>query len=184
MSNLFNQKSFYLSVTFGILCFLSCGEEMKKTKKVIYQGPASEQYDVELNFTDSARTVLKLITPVQLTLENQNKIYPKKVEIFFHERSTGMLTATMTGDSAKYLKTENIYLVTGHVVIKTQKNETLKTDEITWKIDKKIITTDKPVELETPKEKLYGTGMDANQDFTQYTLRNPRGTVQVDNFPQ
>jgi LPS export ABC transporter protein LptC len=69
-------------------------------------------------------------------------------------------------------------------VIKTQKNETLKTDEITWKIDKKIITTDKPVELETPKEKLYGTGMDANQDFTQYTLRNPRGTVQVDNFPQ
>jgi hypothetical protein len=41
--------------------------------------------------------------------------------------------------------------------------------------------TDKPVKIITPEQTLYGDGLEANEDFSAYTIKNIKGTLRVDN---
>lgn len=71
-----------------------------------------------------------------------------------------------------------MYRVIGNVkVVNTVKQERLLTDELTWNPNTKKIYTEKPVTVENQLsgEQLKGIGLDANQDFTQYSIRRPTG---------
>ena len=174
----------FLSILYLALGFSSCKREEEKKKVQVYKGPLSELDSINMTFSDSARLVIRMTTAKQLALENEDRVYPKEVKLFFYDK-LGNVTTNLRGDSARYFKSTNLYKIYKHVVIvNSLKGETLRTDELTWNPDKKKIYTDKPVDMQTPKETLHGTGMDANQDFSEYTVRNPRGVVSVENIPQ
>ena len=68
----------------------------------------------------------------------------------------------------------------GNVLINDKiKNQNLTTTELIWSPDKKIIYTNQPVDLNTPTQVLHGMGMQANQDFTQYSLGRSNGVINV-----
>ena len=62
-------------------------------------------------------------------------------------------------------------------MINTAKQERLLTDELTWNPQTQKVYTDKRVVVENQitGERLNGLGLDANQDFTQYSIRKPTG---------
>lgn len=164
--------------------FIACREEEKPTIKQEYKGPVSELYGVNLSFSDSAKLVVRMSTEAQLTLASQDKVYPKEVRVFFFDKN-GNNTTTLRGDSARFIKAKNQYHLMGRVLINNQvKHETLETDEMYWSPDTRKIYTDKPVDVKTPEQVLHGVGMDANQDFTEYTLRKVNGVVSVKTLPQ
>jgi LPS export ABC transporter protein LptC len=97
----------------------------------------------------------------------------------------GNNTTKLRGDSAIYLKANNLYRVMGRVEINNQvKNETLATDELFWSPDSKKIYSNKAVDIKTPDQVIHGMGMDSNQDFTEYTIRKVNGVVSVKSLPQ
>ncbi|WP_044173145.1 LPS export ABC transporter periplasmic protein LptC [Flectobacillus major] len=175
----------YLLLPFWALVLLSaCRKEEKVSKREIYNGPISELHGINMSYTDSARVVVKMSTETQLTLQNEDKVYPKEVRIFFFDKM-GNNTTTLRGDSARFVRAKNLYHIMGRVLINNQvKHETLQTDELFWNPDFKKVYTDKPVDVTTPEQVLHGVGMDANQDFTEYTLRKVKGVVRVNNMPQ
>jgi len=60
-------------------------------------------------------------------------------------------------------------------VINLEKHQQLNTEELFWKPDTKKIFTDKFVTITDHEDVLYGTGLPANQDLSDYHLKNTSG---------
>ncbi|WP_461102229.1 LPS export ABC transporter periplasmic protein LptC [Spirosoma koreense] len=164
------------------LFFVAC-EQAKQVKKVEpYAGPIEEINDVKLLYSEAAVIKVRLTTAKQLRYSNENRTYPKPVNIVFYG-PTGEEATTLRSDSGRYNKAKDLYTVMGHVVVvNKQKQEKLLTPELTWNPVTKKVYTDKQVTVlsEATGEKLYGMGLDANQDFTQYSIRKPTGVFNVE----
>jgi len=167
------------------LCLLtSCDEDKKVVKKEAYKGPISEVYGIDMTYSDSARLVVRMTTDVQLTMASEDKIFPKEIRIFFFDKF-GNNTTKLRGDSARFIRSKNLYRVMGRVQIDNQiKHELLETPELFWNPETKKIYTDKHVDIKTPDQVLHGMGMDSNQDFTDYTIRKVTGVVSVKSLPE
>jgi LPS export ABC transporter protein LptC len=163
----------------------SCGEP-KTTKKVEpYKGPIEEINDVKLLYSEAAKVKVKLTTAKQFRYLNDNRKYPKPVNIVFYGPN-GEEATSIVSDSGRYDKAKDLYTVMGHVVvINKQKQEKLLTPELNWNPVTKKVFTEKQVTIisQLTGEKLYGLGLDANQDFTQYSIRKPTGVFNVEGGP-
>ncbi|MFD2572760.1 LPS export ABC transporter periplasmic protein LptC [Spirosoma soli] len=169
------------------LCALLMGcEESKQVKKVQpYKGPVEEINDVKLLYSEAAMLKVRLTTPKQFRYENDNRRYPKPVNIVFYGPA-GEEVTTLRSDSGRYDKAKDLYTVMGHVVvINKQKQEKLLTSELNWNPVSKKVFTDKQVAVlsQLTGEKLYGLGLDANQDFSQYSIRKPTGIFNMEGGP-
>ncbi|MGV3503053.1 MAG: LPS export ABC transporter periplasmic protein LptC [Adhaeribacter sp.] len=144
-------------------------------KKVVYKGPIAETTNVSTLYSDSARLQIKLSAPLQLQYENQDGIYPKGIHMTFYDRK-GQVTNTVRANYGKYDKKKDQYFVRGNVVLDNAvKKETLRTEELYWEKNTRKIHTDKFVTIETETDILKGTGLTANQDFSDYEILNPSG---------
>jgi len=178
------KKTFHypLVIIHFTVLFVAC-EGPKTTKKVKpYNGPIEEINDVKLLYSEAAMLKVRLTTPKQFRYVNDNRTYPKPVNIVFYG-PTGEEVTTLRSDSGRYDKAKDIYVVMGNVVvINKQKQEKLLTPELTWNPATKKVYTDKRVTVLSQQtgEKLYGLGLDANQDFSQYSIRKPTGVFNVE----
>lgn len=162
---------------------LSACEEKKQIRKVNpYSGPIEEINDVKLLYSEAAKLKVKLTTAKQFRYTNENRRYPKPVNIVFYS-PTGEEITTIRSDSGRYDKAKDVYVVMGNVVVvNKQKQEKLLTPELNWKPQTKKVFTDKRVTILSQQtgEKLYGIGLDANQDFSQYSIRKPTGIFNME----
>lgn len=163
-----------------------CAEETKVKKKIEpYQGPIEEISNVQMLYSEAALLKVRLTTPRQLRYQNDNRKYPQTVNISFYGPA-GEEVTTLRSDSGRYDKAKDLYTVMGHVVvINKQKHEKLLSNELNWKPNTKKIYTDKRVTIlsQATGEKLYGLGLDASQDFSQYSIRHPTGVFNVEAGP-
>ncbi|AUD01583.1 LPS export ABC transporter periplasmic protein LptC [Spirosoma pollinicola] len=178
------RTGFYSSFIILNLSFLLLACEEKKQVKNVnpYSGPIEEINDVKLFYSEAAKLKVKLITAKQFRYLNDNRRYPKPVNISFYS-PTGEEITTIRSDSGRYDKAKDLYTVMGNVVvINKQKQEKLLTPELNWKPTTKKVFTDKRVTVlsQLTGEKLYGIGLDANQDFSQYSIRKPTGVFNVE----
>jgi len=166
-----------------ILLFLTSCEEPKASKTPQrYKGPIEVINDVKLLYSEDAKLKVKLTTAKQLRYENDNRKYPKQVDIIFYD-PTGQAITTIRSDSGRYDKAKNLYTVMGHVVVvNKQKQERLLTPVLNWNpVTKKVFTESRVTVIsQLTGEKLYGLGLDANQDFTNYRVRKPTGVFNVE----
>lgn len=161
------------------MLLVACQEKAIQ-KEIKYTGPSLEVENIDMSYGDSARVMVKMKTALEIDLQNQDKIYPKEVRLFFYEPENGQESTTVRSDSGHYYKNENKYVLMGNVLIVDKlKNQTMTTTELIWTPDKKIIYTLKPVDLHTPTQTLHGMGLTANQDFTQYALGASSGVLNI-----
>ncbi|GAB4046885.1 LPS export ABC transporter periplasmic protein LptC [Spirosoma litoris] len=177
------RKSFYYSllIIHCSLILLACGERKQIKKVEPYSGPIEEINDVKLLYSEAALLKVKLTTAKQLRYLNENRRYPNPVNISFFNPMGDEIT-TIRSDSGRYDKAKDIYVVMGNVVvINKQKQEKLLTPELTWSPPSKKVYTDKRVTIlsQLTGEKLYGMGLDANQDFSKYAIRKVTGVFNV-----
>ena len=60
------------------------------------------------------------------------------------------------------------------------KEEILNTEHLIWLQKEEKIYTEEFVKITTPDEIIYGDGLEANQQFTKYRIKNIKGTIAVD----
>lgn len=172
--------------TLVLSTLLTACEEPKQAKKVEpYNGPIEQINDVKLLYSEAAQLKVRLTTARQWRYANDNRKYPKPVNIVFYGPA-GEEVTTLRSDSGRYDKAKDLYTVMGNVVvINKQKQEKLLTPELNWNPITKKVFTEKRVKIisQLTGENLYGVGLDANQDFTNYKIRKPTGVFNVEGGP-
>ncbi len=169
-----------------LLCFgaflFACTEEKKK-EEVRYVGPIVEVDNLNIMHSDSGLVKVKMTTAKQLRYETGDERYPKTIYITFIDKN-GTEYSRLRGDSGRYERSQNLYVVKGNVLFNNSKeNQSLATEELFWNPTTRKIYSEKKVNIKTARDNFTAyQGMDADQDFSRYTLRKSRGTSLIDSI--
>src|ERR1043166_372700 len=67
----------------------------------------------------------------------------------------------------------------GNVVVVNEKGDKLNTEHLTWNALTKMIYTDDFVKITTKDQVIWGNGMEAKQDFSEYKILDVQGEIDV-----
>lgn len=169
----------------ALICFLWLGwacqdKEDKLAKFEPYKGPVIEIEKVNSLYSDSARVKLRIIADRQLEFENGDREFPEGIFLeFFNEE--GEINNTLRANYCYYDKKEDLYKAVGDVeIIAYENKQKLNTEELFWRPRDEKVFTEKFVRVESEGEILMGDGLEAKQDFSDYTVKNSRGTITLD----
>ena len=146
-------------------------EEMKP-----YDGPVMELDTMETHYTEKGETKVILKANKQLELQNGNREFPKGVFVEFYENKE--VQSTLVANFGRFYKETGHYMVSGNVIIKNLKEgKKLVTEELFWypNNEKIKVEPDKQVIITTKDDILYGSGLEAKQDFSTYKILKPSG---------
>lgn len=161
------------SVLLGLVAF-SCRESVDPEALKIYDGPINSAINIFLVQSDSAIVRSEITASKQLEFLNGNIEFPEGIEIQFFTKE-GELETTMIADRGYFMKNENLYRGEGNVQIQNLlKDQKLQTEEIFWDQPGKKIYTDKFVTIQDKQTLFNGTGMEADDSFANYTLKEVR----------
>lgn len=170
---------FLILVVFLGFLGTSCRESVDPEELKVYDGPINSSSNVYIVQSDSAIVRTELTAAKSLDFQNGNQEFPEGIEIKFYTKE-GLLESTMVADRGYFIKEENLYRGEGDVQIENLiKDQSLKTEEIFWNRAKKKIYTDKFVTIRQKETLFNGTGLEADDSFSNYTLKSPKGETQL-----
>jgi LPS export ABC transporter protein LptC len=150
--------------------FQACDVEVDSNLLEPYLGPIQEVYDVNLYHSDSAIIRTHLAAKKQLEFGNGDQEFPEGIDITFFDKDRNV-TTTMRADKGYYNKQENVYRGEGGVEVNNlEKEQTLASEELFWNPNTKKIYTDKFVTIQEKMTLFKGTGMEADESFSEYKL--------------
>ena len=133
-------------------------------------GPTGIGYDIDLFHSDSTRIKINLKAKKQLEFSNGDNEFPDGIEIFFYD-DEGELTTTIKADRGYYIRKDDIYRGEGDVQVENmEKQQKLASEELFWNPTTKKIYTDKFVTIQDPQRLIKGTGMEADESFSEYEI--------------
>jgi LPS export ABC transporter protein LptC len=173
---------------FSVLLFCGCENDIAVvnsiTADIQRQLPAESGKNVEIIYSDSALLRAKLNAP-QLDRYIGKKSYmelPKGVKVIFYDEDRNeetKLTADYaigfddgTGMSRMEAKR--------NVVVVNAKGERLNTEHLIWNAVTKKIYTDAFVKITSKDQTIWGDGLTANQDFSEYEITHVKGSISAD----
>jgi LPS export ABC transporter protein LptC len=170
-----------------VACFVitSCqtdrNEIMALGKKVVM--PSLTGKDVTMLYSDSTVLKIKLLTPQMQKYEKDVKepvtIMPQGLFVIFYDEK-GKEATTLKADYGVRYELSKKMEVKYNVEVVNVNGEKLNTEHLIWDEQKKKITSDAFVKITTAKEIIMGKGLEANQDFTQYEIKEVTGTIRIE----
>ncbi len=146
---------------------------------VEYRGPLREATNVDMLYAEKDRIKVKMIANRILEFKNGDQEFPEGLYLEFFDE-TGKMTSSLKANHAYYFKKENRWRGRGKVEVKNiEKKQQLNTEELFWDPPSKKIFTEKFVTIKLESEVIYGTGLDALQDMSSYTIRKPEGDFEI-----
>lgn len=163
----------------ALLILFSCSIK-EASKPVVYNGPLTEAEDVDMLYSEKDMIKVNLKARKINDLQNGDREFPEGIYLEFFDEF-GKLTSTLRANDAYYFKQEDKWRGRGKVEVKNiEKKQQLNTEELFWTPNTKKIFTEKFVTIRLENDEiLYGTGLDALQDLSSYTITKPQGEVLV-----
>ncbi|MGQ0828020.1 MAG: LPS export ABC transporter periplasmic protein LptC [Bacteroidota bacterium] len=180
-------KTFFLFISFLSICFTACENDIAEAYSISPESekklPAESGKNVEIIYSDSAQVRAKL-SAVQLDRYIGKKAYmimPKGMEvIFYNEKREEQTKLTAhygigfdNGNGMEHMEAKR------NVVVINEKGEKLNTEHLIWNAVTKKIYTDQFVKITTKDEVIWGDGLEANQDFSEYEIKNVKGSISL-----
>ena len=174
----------YLFASLSILCLFSCKQELVSvdSMKKSFEAKQERGEDVTILYSENGFTKAKLFAH---SFFQKNDIQPPFVEMkdglrvdFFGPDAK--VTSTLTAKYGRYYESKGNVLVKDSVVVTNEKGETLDTEELIWNQKLEQFYSEKFVKVTTPTQVIYGDGLEANQDFSEYRIKNVKGIIAVD----
>ena len=169
-------------VLVGVL--LSCSNKIEDIEKYddSEEFPTQIAKEIEVMYSTKGAVVFQLKAPLlkQYMTEKEYNEMPEGVEVKIFDslmNVTTKLTANYAIDSTYADKMEAMY----DVVVINEKGEMLNTEHLVWDRTTGQITSDVFVKITTADQVLMGEGLISNQDFSEYRILKPRGTINIDN---
>jgi LPS export ABC transporter protein LptC len=165
------------ALTILLSCFACSPPEVKEVQE--YKGPLREVLNMELLYSETNQVKVKMKAAVVNEFINGDREFPKGIYIEFFDVA-GNLESTLKANHAFYFKEQNQWRGRGDVVVKNiVKYEQLNTEELFWKPADKKIFTEKFVTIRQQGDVIYGEGMDAKQDLSDFEIKKVTGDFEV-----
>jgi LPS export ABC transporter protein LptC len=180
------QRGFHLLFIFAFaLAFASCENDPVEVNLVgaVANGPVQSGKDVELIYSDSAKIKVKLFAPQLDKYEGDNprNELPKGVKVEFFDDRMQVKTKLTANYGIQYEREKKVE-VKNDVVVVNEKGEQLNTEHLVWDEQTRKIYTEAFVKITTASEVIFGEGLEANEDFSTYTIKNIKGTITKDDI--
>lgn len=124
--------------------------------------------------SENAKVKAKLTAPYmrRKELDSSYVEFPKTLHVDFYNDSTQKIESVMDAHYGKWQEQDAKVLLRDSVVVKNiLKGDTLYCKELWWDQKAEKFYTDKPVQIhKSGGTVLYGTGLEAPQDFSGYTI--------------
>jgi LPS export ABC transporter protein LptC len=166
------------------LLFIACENDLGRVEKIARNElslPVEISKKVTLIYSDSSVVRAKLQTPLL-------KYY--KVENAYHEMPQGLyvefygagnkIESTLSAKYGRKFLNQGIIEVKDSVVVINNKGERLDTEKLIWNEKTKKIYTNSFVRITTENDIMFGEGLEANQNFTNYKIFKYRGSISID----
>jgi LPS export ABC transporter protein LptC len=175
----FFQYPFFLLCSFLIV---SCENDIEKVKLLGLheQSPVESAKNIKIIFSDSAKVEVELTAPIMnhYTVENPYMEMPKGFRAIFYDDSLHEKSRVTADYGIRYERDQKME-ARKNVVVINEKGEQLNTEHLIWDERREKLLSDEFVKITRKDEIIYGTGFEANQDFTKYKIFNIKGTISV-----
>lgn len=147
--------------------------------------PLQTVNDVDLLYSDSAELKVHMTAPVMEEFGGVNPYeeMPKGVKVEFYNDSQ-TVNSYLTSNYAINKKHEQIMEAKNDVVVVNIKGEKLNTEHLIWDGKKRRIHTDAFVKITTKDQVIMGTGLDSDERFEEYEIKNITGTFLLKDGPK
>jgi LPS export ABC transporter protein LptC len=171
--------SVVLLLSIGFL-FVSCENDIEKIK-LINSGrnePVEKAVNIKILYSDSARVQVELTAPrmEHFLGEKPYLEMPKGFKALFYNDQLAVKSRLSADYGIRY-ENEQKMEAKKNVVVVNEKGSTLNTEHLIWDEQKQKLLSNEFVKITTVDEIIYGTGFEANQDFSQYRIFNIKGTI-------
>ncbi|NQU81393.1 MAG: LPS export ABC transporter periplasmic protein LptC [Bacteroidetes bacterium] len=182
--DIFPKRSLIISIALAVAMLMSCKNDIEVISSLtnIDNLPSQTIVNLETIYTDSAKIQLIVKSKLVETYNQEEDSYlefPKGLEVFFYDKNE-MVESQLSAKYAIYHKADQLWEAKDSVVVINANDEILNTEQLFWDENKKLIYTSKFVSITTTNEIIYGEGMEANENFTNWKIMKPRGTFYLE----
>lgn len=166
--------------------FTSCENDLSEVALLTQKGklvPTESSIQLNVLYTDSGAMQFRLKAPMMdhyvIGVKDPYSEFLKGVYIEHYGKDNAVKTTIKANYAIRYdvsRKMEAKY----KIEIVNVDGEKLNTESLTWDEEKHKIFTDAYVEITTKREIIKGTGMEANEDFSEWEIKNVSGTLPLD----
>nr|WP_256471387.1 LPS export ABC transporter periplasmic protein LptC [Solitalea agri] len=123
-----------------------------------------------------------MTTPLLLQYKTQQPYdeMPKGLKIDFFGPKVSSIESTLTANYGVRRPSEQKIEVRNNVVVVNKRGERLDTERLVWDESSRKIFSDKFVKITTVDKIIQGYGLEANEDLTNYKIKQMSGIVYLD----
>ena len=178
--------TYFLVLFCYTILFFSCVNDIAIVRKITSKEEASVESGttVELLYSSQAHVKARLQTPLMERHNEKNPFteFPKGLKLTFYNDSL-VENSNLTANYGITNEDSHLMTVRDNVEVININGEKLNTEELVWNDQTQKITSTKFVKIQTKDEIIYGDGLEANQDLTNYKIKKIRGTISLKNSP-
>jgi len=176
-------KSNYLLLLVSAILISSCENDLAKVKslRLDEKFPTEVLSDVVVLYSDSALIRARLTAPkMEHYLEKQPYVeLTEGINLVFYNEDKE-ITSHLTANYAINYEREGRLEAKGDVVLINEIGEKLNTEHLIWNQKDEKIYSEAFVKITTADEIIWGDGFESNQSFTNFKIKDIRGTILVD----
>lgn len=172
-----------IAILLGVL-FYSCENDINEVNRL------TNYENLPVQTITNSKITYTIGTTVQFTVEagqidrfpdeeNPHDEFSAGVRVITYG-SEGEFESQIDADNASNFPNKKLMIARDSVVLKNFEGKMLQTELLTWDDAAQKIYTDQFVKITTPTEILFGDGLDANPDFSEYEIRNIKGRIKID----
>ena len=174
----FYTAAFIMGCFFVYGCENDEGEINELTKKVVM---VDEAKTIESFLSQEGVMKAKLTAPLMLRVADTTVYveFPNTLHVDFYNDSTKIET-WLDSKYGKYFETMDKVYLRDSVIVITVKGDTLKCPDLWWDQNARLFYCDKYAEYHAKGKDIFGgKGLEATQDMTTVTFKEPTGVVMI-----
>lgn len=186
VSKIATQKNTYVAaLVMGAAILFSACENNNLEKIRAFEStenlPVQEAYNFETFYTDSGQVRFTLKAPKLLRFENDGQTYlefPNGIDLVKYDENKHIISSIQADYAKQYVK-EQKWEAKNNVVVTNAQGDTLKTEHLIWEEKGQRIYTDEFVKIIRADQIITGTGLESDQNMTNWKIKKPKGSIYV-----
>jgi len=176
--------SFFKKVALAGICsllFWSCENDVKDIKALTEKKATVETViNVESYYSQQAKMKAKLTAPLMKHYQVDSPYweFPNTLHVNFYN-DTLLIENQVNARYGRYKEHERLVFLKDSVIMFNLKGDTLFCRELWWDQQKQIFYTDKAVRIHQPDRIVFGTGLEAAQNFSWFKTKDAHGFFRV-----